>query len=51
VFVVEDGRARLRQIEIGHRTGATVEVKSGLERGERVILFPSDKVDDNSRVK
>ena len=51
VFVVEDGRARLRFIEIGHRTGATVEIKKGLERGERVILFPSDEVDDNSRVK
>lgn len=51
VFVVQEGRARLRYVEIGHRTGATVEVQSGLERGERVILFPSDKVDDNSRVK
>jgi HlyD family secretion protein len=51
VFVVENGRARLRNIEIGHRTGATVEIKKGLERGEKVILFPSDEVDDNSRVK
>lgn len=51
VFVVQDGRAHIRNIEIGHRTGATVEVKSGLERGERVVLFPSDEVDDNSRVK
>jgi HlyD family secretion protein len=51
VFVEEDGRARLRTIEIGHRTGATVEVMSGLKQGERVILFPSDKVDEGSRVR
>jgi HlyD family secretion protein len=51
VFVVEDKRARLRRVEIGHRTGASVEISSGLKAGERVVLFPSDKVDDGSRIR
>jgi HlyD family secretion protein len=51
VFAVEDKRARLRRVEIGHRTGASVEITRGLEPGERVVLFPSDKVDDGSRIR
>jgi HlyD family secretion protein len=51
VFVVQEKRARLRRVEIGHRTGASVEITRGLEPGERVVLFPSDKVDDGSRIR
>ena len=51
VFVVEDERARLRTVEIGHRAGASVEIISGLKAGEPVVLFPSDKVDNGSRVR
>lgn len=51
VFVVEDKRARLRRVEVGHRTGASVEITGGLKAGERLVLFPSDKVDDGSRVR
>jgi HlyD family secretion protein len=51
LFLVEGKRARLRNVEIGHRTGASVEITSGLKGGERVVLFPSDKVDDGSRVR
>lgn len=51
VFTMESGRARLRRVEIDHRTGASVEITAGLKPGERVILFPSDKVEDGSRVK
>jgi HlyD family secretion protein len=49
-YVVEGRRARRRAIELGHRTGTTVEVLGGLEAGERVILFPSDEIDDGVRV-
>jgi len=51
VFVVEDGRARFRKVVIGHRTGATAELLQGVKAGERVIMFPSDKIDDGSRVR
>jgi HlyD family secretion protein len=51
VFVVENERARMRRVEIGHRTGASVEITGGLKSGEKVVLFPSDKVDDGSKVR
>jgi HlyD family secretion protein len=51
VFVADEGRARVRNVSIGHRTGASAEVTAGLNQGERVILFPSDKVVDGSRVQ
>ena len=51
VFVVEENRARLRKVGIGHRTGAIAEVTQGLKAGEKVILFPSDKIDDGTRVR
>lgn len=51
VFVMSDRRARLRRVQTGHRTGATVEIVGGLDPGERVILFPSDEVEDGSRVR
>ena len=37
VFVVEDGRARKREVEIGLRKPGLVEVTSGLSAGETVV--------------
>jgi HlyD family secretion protein len=51
VFVVDHGRARLRPVEIGHRTGATVEIVKGVSPGMKVVLFPSDKIDDGVRIR
>ena len=51
VFTIEDGRARRRQVEIGQRGSATVQVRRGIERGERVLLFPSDAIADGVRVR
>lgn len=45
VFVVVDGRARLRWIAPGAREGDRVEVRAGLEAGERVVIEPGDLVD------
>lgn len=50
VFVVADGVAHLREIGIGHRGGLAVEVRAGLEAGERVIVQPGDGVSDGRRV-
>lgn len=46
VYIVEDGAARERRIEIGERNQAHAEVVSGLDEGDRIILHPSDKVSD-----
>jgi HlyD family secretion protein len=47
VFVAdEDGIARLRHITPGTRDGSFAIVEDGLEAGERVILYPSDRIAD-----
>jgi len=51
LFVVEEGRARARVVSLGHRSDDAVEVTSGVAAGERVILFPSDRVADGARVR
>lgn len=50
VYVVDDGRARLRAVEIGERAGLHAEVVAGLSGGEAVVLFPSDRVEDGVAV-
>jgi HlyD family secretion protein len=51
VFVAERGRARLRAVEVGERGTFEAEVQSGLEVGERVVLHPSDRIQDGVRLK
>lgn len=51
VFTMEDGKAAVRTIEIGHRTGVEVEIKSGIEEGARVIVHPSDGIVDGTLVE
>ncbi len=50
-FVVEDGRARLRRVEMGHRGLERIEVVSGLDEGDQLVLFPSELVEDGVRVE
>jgi membrane fusion protein, multidrug efflux system len=45
VFVVSEGRARLRWIAAGDPEDGTVEVRAGLRDGERVVTDPSGLVD------
>ena len=46
VYAVEDGRATLRMVDIGHRDAETAEVLGGLTTGTCVVLFPSDTISD-----
>ena len=50
LFAVEDDRAELRSVEVGHRGADAAEVLSGVEEGETVIVFPSADVADGVRV-
>ncbi len=50
VFVVENGQARERQVQIGHRTALDVEVLHGLDKGAEVILHPNNQITDGLRV-
>ena len=51
VFMVADGRARLRKVKPGQRSGFTTEILSGLEEDTAVVIHPSDSVEDGSRVR
>jgi len=50
VFVVDDGRAARRQLDVGQRNGLTAQVLDGLKPGEQVINHPSDEVENGRRV-
>ena len=50
LFVVENGIARVRDVEVGQRTPLEAEIKSGLEEGAEVITHPSNQLADGDRV-
>ncbi len=49
-YIVQDGRATLRTIELGERNESVAQVLTGLEDGDQVILHPSDLIADGVRV-
>lgn len=49
-FAVREGRARLTAIELGRSNGREAEILSGLEPGERIVLYPSDRIADGVAV-
>ncbi|OPY05795.1 MAG: Macrolide export protein MacA [Syntrophorhabdus sp. PtaB.Bin184] len=51
LFIVKDGRAVMRTVTTGEVFGDMVEIKSGASSGDRVILNPSDRLRNGSRVK
>lgn len=50
VFVVEDGRAVLRLVKTGRATGDRIEILSGLNAGEQVVLAPPAALRDGQPV-
>jgi multidrug efflux system membrane fusion protein len=51
-YVVEDGKARLRPIQIGLRTGTgLVEIVSGVKQGDVVVVEGSDRLTDGLAVQ
>lgn len=50
VYVVSDGRAQRRRVELGPMDGERAVVRNGLEEGERVVVHPSDRVSADSRI-
>jgi HlyD family secretion protein len=51
LFIDDGGRARLRPVAIGHRAGLKVEVVDGVAPGEPVIVNPSGRIEDGTRVQ
>lgn len=51
VFVVEDGKARLRPITVGAEIGTDLTVLRGLREGETVVVSGQSNLSDNVAVK
>ena len=49
-FVLAEERARLRQLETGRSSGTETQVISGLKAGDRVILYPGNRIRPGQRV-
>ncbi len=50
-LVIRDGRAVQVPVEAGRSSGTEVEVLSGLAEGEKVILYPGDRIKPGQRVR
>ena len=50
VYTIENGRARLRRLELGQIGEDAAEVRAGLDAGSTVVLYPGDTVRDGMRV-
>jgi RND family efflux transporter MFP subunit len=51
VAVVEDGRIALRHLDVAADNGATVDVRGGLQSGDKVILSPPADAADGMKVR
>lgn len=51
VYVVENGRARLRHLQVGQMGDDGVEIRGGLEQGAQVVLYPDDGLHDGLKVR
>jgi HlyD family secretion protein len=49
-FVIEGGRARLRTVKIGRSNGIETEILEGIKEGDRLVVYPGDKVFNGTRV-
>lgn len=50
-FVLENGRAVRRSVDVGRASGSETQVLKGLQEGETVILYPGDRVTEGMRVQ
>jgi HlyD family secretion protein len=50
VFQVDDGKAKMRPIQVGENNGIEAEVVAGLALGDAVVLFPSASLEDGQLV-
>lgn len=51
VYTVRGGRAQLRTVTLLRRSGSTAAIESGVQSGERVIVYPSDRIAQGVRVR
>ena len=50
-YLLDGHTARLSAVQIGHSNGLEMEILAGLNEGQRVIVYPGDKVADGSSIR
>ncbi|NND99046.1 MAG: HlyD family efflux transporter periplasmic adaptor subunit [Pirellulaceae bacterium] len=51
VFAIADGRAVMRQVKIGLQNESHTELIDGLRQDDEVIVYPNDKIADETKVR
>ena len=51
IFAIENNRAQRREVKVGQRNGLTAQILNGLKEGEKVIIHPSDEVEQGRSIK
>ncbi|MEM7412875.1 MAG: HlyD family efflux transporter periplasmic adaptor subunit [Myxococcota bacterium] len=51
VFVREAGRARIRSVVVGRRNGQSAEILDGLQEGDAVVVYPSERIEAGIRLE
>ena len=51
VFVVDSGKAVIRQIKKGIESEKTIEVVEGLNEGDKIILKPDNNITEGMKIK
>ncbi|MCB0383984.1 MAG: HlyD family efflux transporter periplasmic adaptor subunit, partial [Bdellovibrionales bacterium] len=51
VFVFSEGKAKIRQVDLSEQGPLKSVIRSGLQEGDRVILYPGDRIEDGVAVK
>jgi len=51
VFVEERGRAQLRFVEVGQVDGTYAQILDGVAAGERIVLYPNDRIAHGTRIR
>lgn len=50
-FALDGNQARLRTVKVGHSNTLDTEILDGLREGDRVVVYPGDKITDGTRVQ
>src|SRR6266702_1378925 len=50
VYAIDNGRAQTKVVKVGHRNNRLAELLAGVPAGTQVVLHPSDRISDETRV-
>ena len=51
IFLIEENKVKAVTVTTGKQMGEMVEVLQGAKAGDKVVLKPSDKLHDGSKIK